>query len=86
MRLSRRDIWTSLWLMIWVDRVLTWRGIAVEVTAPHDGKLITRRRYYWCSVKPFFRWYDLWIGVYIDRQKRAIYICPLPTIGVKVQL
>lgn len=23
-------------------------------------------------------WYDLWIGVYIDRPKRRVYICPLP--------
>lgn len=37
-------------------------------------------------VKPFFRWYDLWVGVYIDTARRAIYICPLPCIGVKVQL
>ena len=32
----------------------------------------------------FFRWYDLWIGMYIDTKSRAIYICPLPMIGVKV--
>lgn len=27
-----------------------------------------------------FAWYDLWIGVYIDTNKRKLYICPLPTI------
>lgn len=31
----------------------------------------------------FFRWYDLWVGVYIDTSKRAVYICPVPTLGVK---
>lgn len=36
-------------------------------------------------VTPFFRWYDLWIGLYIDRQGCALYICPLPCIGLKVQ-
>lgn len=31
----------------------------------------------------FFRWYDLWVGVYIDTKNRAIYICPIPMFGVK---
>lgn len=35
-------------------------------------------------IEPFFRWYDLWVGVFIDTKKRAVYICPLPTIGVKI--
>lgn len=34
----------------------------------------------------FFRWYDLWIGVYIDRKAGAVYICPLPTLGVKIEV
>lgn len=38
------------------------------------------------TVKPFFRWYDLWVGMYIDTANRVIYICPLPMIGIKVQL
>lgn len=37
-------------------------------------------------IRPFFRWYDLWIGAYVDTANRAIYICPLPMIGVKIQL
>jgi len=36
------------------------------------------------SVKPFFRWYDLWIGAYWDRRSRVLYVCPLPMIGVAV--
>jgi hypothetical protein len=27
-----------------------------------------------------FAWYDLWIGVFIDRRKRVVYVCPLPTL------
>lgn len=36
------------------------------------------------SVKPFFRWYDLWIGAFIDTKGRAVYICPLPMLGIKI--
>lgn len=35
-------------------------------------------------IKPFFRWYDLWVGAYIDTENKSVYICPLPMIGVKV--
>lgn len=38
------------------------------------------------TITPFFRWYDLWIGLFIDTNKRAIYICPMPMFGVKIQL
>jgi hypothetical protein len=36
------------------------------------------------TIRPFFRWFDLWIGAYFDRQNRALYVCPLPMIGVKI--
>lgn len=36
------------------------------------------------TVTPVFAWYDFWIGVFIDRPKRAIYILPLPCLGVRV--
>ena len=37
-------------------------------------------------VTPFFRWYDLWVGAYYDRDNKALYICPLPMVGVKINL
>lgn len=37
-------------------------------------------------VKPFFRWYDLWIGAYIDVENRTAYVCPIPTIGLRIDL
>jgi hypothetical protein len=37
-------------------------------------------------VKVFFAWFDLWIGVYIDRPRRIVYVCPLPTLVIKVSL
>lgn len=36
------------------------------------------------KIKPFFRWFDLWIGVYIDKPRTSIYICPIPMFGVKI--
>lgn len=36
------------------------------------------------KVKPFFRWYDLWIGAYIDIRDESIYIIPFPMIGIKI--
>jgi hypothetical protein len=36
------------------------------------------------KIKLFFRWYDLWIGAYIDKKNRAIYIIPIPTLGIKI--
>lgn len=37
------------------------------------------------KVEPFFKWFDIWFGVYIDREHKAIYICPIPTLGIKIQ-
>ncbi len=36
------------------------------------------------KVKVFFRWYDLWIGTYVDKKNRTIYICPIPMFGIKI--
>ena len=29
-------------------------------------------------------WYDLWIGAYWDRKMKALYILPIPCIGIKI--
>lgn len=34
--------------------------------------------------RPFFAWYDIWVGVFIDHKKRQLYIFPLPMLGVQV--
>lgn len=38
------------------------------------------------TVRFSFAWYDLWVGVYIDRKNRRIYACPLPCLLVTVYL
>lgn len=37
------------------------------------------------KIRPFFAWYDLWIGAYYDRARRCLYVCPVPTVGVVIQ-
>jgi len=38
------------------------------------------------SIRPIFAWYDIWIGAFVDRPKRRIYIFPIPCVGVVIQL
>ena len=35
-------------------------------------------------IRPLLAWYDIWIGVFVDMNKRAIYILPLPCIGIVI--
>jgi len=37
------------------------------------------------SVKLFFAWFDFWIGFYWDREKRALYVAPLPCVVFKIE-
>jgi hypothetical protein len=37
------------------------------------------------KIKPFFAWYDMWIGAYWDRKKRALYICLLPCCVIRIR-
>jgi hypothetical protein len=32
----------------------------------------------------WFAWYDIWVGLYWDRKKRILYICPLPMLVIAV--
>jgi hypothetical protein len=38
------------------------------------------------AVTPFFRWFDLWIGAYVDVPNRTLYVCPVPMLGLKIKL
>ncbi len=37
-------------------------------------------------VSVFLAWYDLWVGAYWDRSSRALYLCPLPCVVIKVDM
>ena len=36
-------------------------------------------------VELLFAWYDLWIGAYWDRKNKALYLLPLPCLGIVVR-
>ncbi len=36
------------------------------------------------KVRFAFLWYDFWIGAYYDREKKVLYICPLPMCVFKI--
>ena len=37
------------------------------------------------KIKLFFAWYDIWIGVYVDRKNKTVYICPLPCVVLSIK-
>lgn len=38
------------------------------------------------KIRLLFAWYDLWIGIFIDRQKDMLYILPVPMLGIVITL
>jgi len=36
------------------------------------------------TVRVMFAWYDFWIGFYWDRNKKVLYICPLPMMAIRI--
>lgn len=37
-------------------------------------------------IRPFFAWYDLWIGAFWSKSSRTLYLMPIPMFGLRVQL
>ncbi len=33
-----------------------------------------------------FKWFDLWIGLFVDIKNKALYFCPLPMFVIKITL
>ena len=36
------------------------------------------------KIQIIYKWYDMWIGIYIDKKGRILYIFPIPTVGFKI--
>jgi hypothetical protein len=36
------------------------------------------------TIRPIFAWYDVWVGVFIDRPKRKVYVFPFPCLGLVI--
>jgi hypothetical protein len=36
------------------------------------------------KVKTLLAWYDFWVGFFYDRDKKVLYICPLPMCVIKI--
>jgi hypothetical protein len=36
------------------------------------------------TIKPIFAWYDLWVGAYWSADTRALYVFPIPCVGIRV--
>jgi len=38
------------------------------------------------KIKFLFAWYDFWVGLFYDAKKSILYIFPIPTIGVVINI
>ena len=36
-------------------------------------------------VSVFWALYDFWVGAFWDRKKRILYVCPIPTVVIKIE-
>lgn len=46
-----------------------------------------RRRYHWTRkwrLEFFFAVYDCWVGIFPNTKNKAIYICYLPMLGIRL--
>lgn len=54
-------------------------GLAAFICAVN---LLSDSRYF--RVKPYYRWFDMWVGLYWDAKHRHLYIGYFPALGVRL--
>lgn len=32
-----------------------------------------------------FKWFDLWVGVFVDVAKKVVYVCLVPCVVLKIE-
>ena len=37
------------------------------------------------KIKLIFAWYDFWVGLYFDKNKKCLYILPIPMFGIVIK-
>lgn len=58
----------------------------IKIARIGKGKRFLKIGKYNLNVHINFLWYDLWVGAYWDRENKYLYICPLPTLCIKIVL
>lgn len=36
------------------------------------------------KIEFIFAWYDFWVGLFYDKNKKILYFFPIPTCGLKI--
>ena len=38
------------------------------------------------TFKISIKWFDFWVGIFYDKKKNILYVCPLPMVVIEVRL
>lgn len=66
-------LWTALWPL---------SGVLVLGLACVVPRGVALGRWH---LAPEVAWFDLWVGIYVDRRGRRVYVLPLPCLGVSIK-
>ena len=58
----------------------------IKIARIGKGRRFLKIGKYNLMFRPAFVWYDLWVGAYWDRENKYLYVCPLPTICIKMAI